>query len=479
MQTEMKTEVVLCPNCKEEVPKTLYCLNCGYPLYKMQTPAAKEEEKKAEVSEPETTEPVVAAEEKTEDTTIDDFSIDNVMDEVEDIDMKPEPVVTEPEPIVTEPEPIVAEPEPIYTAPVEPVTEPEVVEPEPVTIEVAPVVEDVTIYVEPEPVYVPEPEVEPAVPEPVAAEPEPVYEPEPAPVYQPVVIENTPTPIMEVKTEPEPLVVSPEPTYTAPVEPVSEPEPVVSEPEPVIEAAPVIDVAPEPIYTAPVEPVTEPEVVEPEPVVSDPEPVIEPEVVSTPEVTPELVVEPSNMIEYDPDPAIKELMGDFAKNLSMKIRLVDLLKSGEVKKETFHRLFESYLARGEHLMNSRNEMLERVKYELESKEKAYNETKIGLEELKIKRTIGDVSEGEYKAKSPGLEWDINKYENDVNQKNAEIAYLSDISKVLSSEEIDELNKKGNDCLEGLDQLAYSNILDPETAGRVKVSLEEAIACLKS
>jgi len=339
MQTEMKTEVVLCPNCKEEVPKTLYCLNCGYPLYKMQsTPAAKDEEKKVEVSEPETTEPLVV--EKTEDTTIDDFSIDNVMDEVEDIGMNPEPV----------------------------------------------------------------------------------HPAEPAPL------------------EPEPIVAAVEPEYTAPVEPVYEPEPVVS---------------------------------------MEPEPVIEPEVVSTPEVITEPVVETSNMIEYDPDPAIKELMGDFAKNLSMKIRLVDLLKSGEVKKETFHRLFESYLARGDHLMNSRNEMLERVKYELSSKETSYNETKIGLEELKIKRTIGDVTEGEYNAKAPGLEWDINKYEKEVNQKNAEIAYLSDISKVLSNEEIDELNQKGNNCLEGLDQLAYSNILDPETAGRVRVSLEEAIACLKS
>ena len=476
MQTEMKTEVVLCPNCKEEVPKTLYCLNCGYPLYKMQsTPAAKDEEKKVEVSKPETTEPLV--EEKTEDTPIDDFSIDNVMDEVEDIGMNPEPVhPAEPAPL--EPEPIVAAVEPEYTAPVEPVYEPEPVvsmEPEPVTIEVVPVVEDVTIMVEPEPVYTPKPIIETITPEPVVVESEPVYEPEPTPVYQPVVIENTPTPIMEIKTEPEPLVVSPEPVYTAPVEPIYEPEPAVSEPEPVIEAAPVIEVAPEPVYTAPVEPVYEPE-----PVVSmEPEPVIEPEVVSTPEVITEPVVETSNMIEYDPDPAIKELMGDFAKNLSMKIRLVDLLKSGEVKKETFHRLFESYLARGDHLMNSRNEMLERVKYELSSKETSYNETKIGLEELKIKRTIGDVTEGEYNAKAPGLEWDINKYEKEVNQKNAEIAYLSDISKVLSNEEIDELNQKGNNCLEGLDQLAYSNILDPETAGRVRVSLEEAIACLKS
>jgi hypothetical protein len=35
MQTGLQAEVLLCPNCKEEVPKTLYCLNCGYPLYKI------------------------------------------------------------------------------------------------------------------------------------------------------------------------------------------------------------------------------------------------------------------------------------------------------------------------------------------------------------------------------------------------------------------------------------------------------------
>ena len=34
MANNASGEVVHCPNCKEEVPKTLYCLNCGYPLYK-------------------------------------------------------------------------------------------------------------------------------------------------------------------------------------------------------------------------------------------------------------------------------------------------------------------------------------------------------------------------------------------------------------------------------------------------------------
>jgi rRNA maturation endonuclease Nob1 len=25
--------LVICENCKEEVPETLFCLRCGYPLY--------------------------------------------------------------------------------------------------------------------------------------------------------------------------------------------------------------------------------------------------------------------------------------------------------------------------------------------------------------------------------------------------------------------------------------------------------------
>jgi hypothetical protein len=36
MYGDVTTEVVFCPNCKENIPKTLYCLNCGYPLYKIE-----------------------------------------------------------------------------------------------------------------------------------------------------------------------------------------------------------------------------------------------------------------------------------------------------------------------------------------------------------------------------------------------------------------------------------------------------------
>ena len=102
-------EVVHCPNCKEDVPKTLYCLNCGFPLYKEEQP----KEEKAEQPETKLVVP-------DEDAVI-------VVDEPAEEISKPEPA---PEPV---PEPLQeAEPvEPIITPPsvqVEPTPEPPVVE---------------------------------------------------------------------------------------------------------------------------------------------------------------------------------------------------------------------------------------------------------------------------------------------------------------------------------------------------------------
>ncbi|MGD0803117.1 MAG: hypothetical protein ABSA11_03490 [Candidatus Bathyarchaeia archaeon] len=45
MASGSSSEVVHCPNCKEDVPKTLYCLNCGFPLYKEEQPKEEKVEK--------------------------------------------------------------------------------------------------------------------------------------------------------------------------------------------------------------------------------------------------------------------------------------------------------------------------------------------------------------------------------------------------------------------------------------------------
>ena len=362
MHTGLQAEVLLCPNCKEEVPKTLYCLNCGYPLYKIEADQPKPE-KDVEVVVDEAPEPV-------EETVVEAETIEEVVVMVEELAAQSADEEAEPE---------------IEGEPMEAVTPVEITE------------------------FVVEEEVE-AVPD--IVEYEPVDE-----VTAPVEEE-----VLEISLEE-----SAESVEASVFEVVEGPE--IEDVEKVEESVPVDD------------------------------------------ILAELV--PS----YEPDPGIREVMENFCKNISMKIRLVGLLRDGGVKPEIFERLFESYVARGELLMNSRSEMLERVRYDLVSMEGALDGARAGLEELEIRRAISDVSEEEYAAKSPGYVWDIERYGDEVGRKRAEIAYLEDIARVLSGEEIGELVETGEGCLGILDGLVESGKIGSEMAGRVRVSLEEALSCL--
>ena len=373
MQTELKPEVVLCTNCKEEVPKTLYCLNCGYPLYKMDMlEQAKKEEAEAE----------------------------------------PEDVVIE-------------------------------VAPEPFSLEPLRELAEIT---------------------PIEAEPE-----------EPEVVEDAPVEMTEIQTEVIPTDLALVIDEVTDIEAVTEDEITVE--DIVAHAAKALQLEPEPVEEV-VEVIEEEaaEVIEVEEIliVDEPEPEVE-EVVEEPFVEVVVEAEPS----FEPDPVVREIMETFAKNIAMKIRLVKLLKDGEVKLETFNRLFESYAARGELLMNSRNEMMERVKFDLDNMERGLNEAKIGLEELKIRMSIGDASDEEYNAKAPGFEWDIQKYQGDVEKSRAEIKFLGDLNTVISEDEISELKDLCGEGLDSLEDLTYSGSINPEIAHRIKVTLDEALSCLSN
>ena len=75
MEVESTEDLVRCPSCHEMVPKTLYCLNCGYPLYKVEFEEEEAtEEENVEVEEEAEREeaPLEEAEEKVEEEGIEE-----------------------------------------------------------------------------------------------------------------------------------------------------------------------------------------------------------------------------------------------------------------------------------------------------------------------------------------------------------------------------------------------------------------------
>lgn len=389
MQSELQAELIHCPNCDEDVPKTLYCLNCGYPLYKLE----QEAETKPEASGiEETTEPV-------ETEAVSEPEIEAEVTTLAEEDVAPE------EPVIEETE-------------VEKVTEIVTVEEEMEPVEITKMV---TIEEEVEPVEALE-EAEEVVPEAV-------------PVPEQAV--EGPVPEQAVET----------------VETVEEPIATEEEPAETIEET-LVETAEESVET------------------------VETEVVEEPQELPVAEEVQEETFEFEPDPLVTEVMRSLARNISFKVRLINLLCGGEVKESTFNRLFESYAAQGERWMNRRNEMLERRRYDMDSMERAIVDARTGLEELEIRVAIGDASEEEYQAKAPAFNWDIDQYEGELQRRKGEIAYLEDFSRAIPEEEIEALLEMAEGCHGAMESLVESEKLSSETAKRIKVALEEALACLK-
>ncbi len=346
--SNQSSEVIHCPNCKEDVPKTLYCLNCGYPLYKLEKQKKVEEPPEEQEAEPEP---------------------------VEEVDMSVE--IDQPEPVKP-----IAEPEPM-----------------------------------------PEPEEEELVEEPIP-EPEPEIETE-------IIVEEEPEPEIE--------------------EPVPEPEEEMEE---------LMDENEEPEE----EPVQE-------------EPVYEPEVetdIFTPEERESYMMDEIK-IEFAPDPLTKEVMENLAKNITLKIRLVRLLRENQVKEETFKKLFDSYVEQGRLWVGRRDEIIRRFKADIDRMEDELVTARKDFELLDIRKNIGDASEEEYNVKAPAYKWDIENLDNEIKNTRGSIQYVINLTGLIPDEEVEELKTMSESNYSELDVEGVTS----DTIARMKETLAEALNSLES
>ncbi|MEM4727027.1 MAG: hypothetical protein QXD04_02065 [Candidatus Bathyarchaeia archaeon] len=178
------------------------------------------------------------------------------------------------------------------------------------------------------------------------------------------------------------------------------------------------------------------------------------------------------------DPMILEVMDNLAHNISLKVKLVELTIKKDINEGTVKKLLENYAAKGELWINKRNEILERSRYEVSTLEKAIENARAGLEELDIRRAIGDASDDEYLAKAPAYEWDINHLNEKLTRKRLEISYLESLSKVMSVDDFESLKEIASSCHHDIDELAAKGRLTPETVAEIKSILEEALELLK-
>lgn len=179
---------------------------------------------------------------------------------------------------------------------------------------------------------------------------------------------------------------------------------------------------------------------------------------------------------HEPDPISKDVMENLVKSISLELWSVNMLREGDIEEEHFNKLFDGYVTRSELFMRCRDEMLESAR-DMDSIESALTEAKVNLSELKMKETLGDISEEEYRAKAPAFQWDVNKYKVEISRRKAEIEFLDDLTNVTSWEEISRMKEKAEEYHDAVDSLEESGRVSSETAESVKASLEKVVNCL--
>ena len=124
------------------------------------------------------------------------------------------------------------------------------------------------------------------------------------------------------------------------------------------------------------------------------------------------------------------------------------------------------------------EMLEEARH-LEPLETRLKEARLSLEELEMRRSIRDVSDDEYRVKTPAIRWEIENCEEGLKAKRAKITYLHDLKSVISDGEIADLQEKAERCIRNMGKEDRPWEASSETIDKIDDALKNVQDCFES
>jgi len=177
------------------------------------------------------------------------------------------------------------------------------------------------------------------------------------------------------------------------------------------------------------------------------------------------------------DSNLKELMENLTKSVSMQLWFINQVKEGKVDEDHFSEMFERYVSRSEHLLNCRERKINHAR-DFEAVEKNLAMATLKLAELEERKKIGDISDDEYQAKAPAISWDVRKFEEEISNRKEEIAFLEDLTNVMSREEIAEMRQTAEGCSDAINRAGESLKIGSNNVVRVRETLDRIQAFLK-
>jgi len=178
-----------------------------------------------------------------------------------------------------------------------------------------------------------------------------------------------------------------------------------------------------------------------------------------------------------PDGATRDLMRELFNSANLMLWSIGQLLEDGISEDNFLRMFKGYDERLRQCIALKLKSLQQAKDTRQLEEKL-EMAKANFGELELRRSLGDLLDGEYEAKAPAYRWEINCFEGEYERRKIKINFLEDLGNVAPREELGRLEANAKRFLERLDEEDKPEH-SKKTYKKVKSSLEEILQNITS
>jgi hypothetical protein len=177
----------------------------------------------------------------------------------------------------------------------------------------------------------------------------------------------------------------------------------------------------------------------------------------------------SDEVPGDHDPVIDELAIELLNSVYLELWSVGLLRRNEMDENQFLKVFEGFRDRFERCMDVRSRLLDQIG-DLGAYEAKVREARIELDKLDVRKSLGDLHEGEYQTIVPALKWTIDYNGAESEKLQNRIALLEDPMSLMPAEKVREVTVMVEESVEIIREAEAFARLSSSTAAAVRDSI---------
>jgi len=170
----------------------------------------------------------------------------------------------------------------------------------------------------------------------------------------------------------------------------------------------------------------------------------------------------------------RDVVEHLVRSTTLKIKLIKHYREGNMKEDTFTKLFNTITQEETNWTTRYNEITQEATEKISEAKLAHQAAEETLELIEVRRAIGDAAEEEYSVKLPAAKWDLDHYDHIISERERKLVYLEGLGGVLSDVELGLLRELVGVQYNTVDALGVQS---EELFSRIRESLYQSVKLL--